>query len=79
MATPKVHVRYVGDKDGPKQYFIGAPARDLTEEEFDRLDPIVQRDIVASDIYEFETKKAGAEAETTVGLVQDAPQESENN
>jgi hypothetical protein len=79
MAAPKIFVRYVGDKDGGiKQFFIGVPARDLTEEEYDNLDPFVKRDIVASDIYEFETKKAGAEAETEVGLVADAP-ESETN
>jgi hypothetical protein len=79
--TAKIFVRYVGDKDGEngvKQFFIGAPARDMTEEEYDSLDPIVQRDIVASDIYKFETKKAGVEAEAEVGLVADAP-ESETN
>ena len=56
MAT-KVHVRYVGDG---KQYFIGVPARDLTKEEYDRLDPLARRNVDASDLYE----RAGAKKST---------------
>lgn len=66
--TPKVHVRYVGNG---KQFFIGVPARDLTKEEFDRLDPNERRDVESSDLYSFvkSPSKSNAPAVT----------ESENN
>jgi hypothetical protein len=68
--TPKIHVRYVGDG---KQYFIGVPARDLTKEEYDRLDPASRRDVDASDLYE----KAGAKKSSANSG--DDKSESENN
>lgn len=80
MATEKVkvRVRYVGNG---KQFFLGVPARDLSEQEFDALEPGQQRDVVASDLYEFETKKSKQSAADAVGHDADAPSasESENN
>jgi hypothetical protein len=76
MPEAKVHVRYVGNG---KQFFIGAPARDLTEDEFNGLDALARRDIAASPLYEFATKKAGKEAASNAGVTPDASQESENN
>lgn len=59
-----VFVRYTGNR----QFFIGVPARDLTKDEFDALDPLQQRDVLASDIYEKpEAEKSddkGSESET---------------
>lgn len=44
-----IFARYVGNG---KQYFIDVDARDLTREEFDRLAPLAQRDVLAGTIYE---------------------------
>lgn len=46
--APPVFVRYRGDG----AVFIGVPARDLTKEEFDNLDPLQRRDVLAETIYE---------------------------
>jgi hypothetical protein len=64
-APVAVHLRYVGDK---RQFFIGVPARDLTKAEFDALDPLQQRDVLASNIYEQpeaeQSDDKGSESET---------------
>ncbi len=57
MATKKekgaeVFVRYMGNG---KQFFIGVDARDLTKDEFEALEPLRQRDVLASSLYEAAT------------------------
>ena len=78
-AQPAIHVRYVGNG---RQYFIGVPARDLTREEFDGLNAIDRRDVLAGTIYE----PASPEAEKQHEQQNPPPQEpagdnngSENN
>lgn len=53
-----IFVRFVGSKN---QFFIGAPQKDLTKAEFDKLDTLVQRDILAETLY----KKAVEPAKET--------------
>ena len=61
MAKADVYVRFVGSG---KQYFPGVPTKDMTKEEFERLDAVQQDDVLASSIYEV-VKKRSSSTETT--------------
>jgi len=77
MATKKeksaeTFVRYVGNG---KQFFIGVDTRDLTKDEFDALEPLRQRDVLASPLYEAAT----AEGQKQEAAVQAANQPDPDN
>lgn len=60
--------RYVGDGDR----FRGVPARDLTQEEFDRLGPLEQRTVRESGAYEAISAKEARESAAEAKAAQEA-------
>jgi hypothetical protein len=64
--TDKVFARYTAQNG---EYFFGVPPRDITQEEFDALDPINQRDVLAGTIYEVVPASRGrkSSAQSTEG------------
>ncbi len=56
--APPIFARYVG---GGSQFFVGVPAKDLTKEEFDSLEPLSQRDVLAGTIFNVSADASGSE------------------
>ncbi len=72
--SAETFVRYVGNG---KQFFIGVDARDLTKDEFDALEPMRQRDVLARSLYEATTAEGQKQEEVVQQEVQ--PPSSDNS